>query len=46
MFSAVPAKAGTQSHALHPSGLKLLDARFRGQGETGDMASLSDFYVP
>jgi hypothetical protein len=34
VFSAVPAKAGTQSHALRSWGLKLLDARFRGQGES------------
>jgi hypothetical protein len=46
IFSAVPANAGTQSHALHLSGLNLLDARFRGQGETGDVASVCDLYVP
>jgi hypothetical protein len=33
------ARAGTQSHAFRSSGLKLLDARFRGQGETWDMAA-------
>jgi hypothetical protein len=46
IFSAVPAKAGTQSHALRSSGLKLLDARFRGQGEAREMASARDLYPP
>jgi hypothetical protein len=41
-FSAVPAKAGTQSYALRSSALKLLDARFRGQSETSEMASLRE----
>jgi hypothetical protein len=33
VFPAVPAKAATQSHARRSSVLKLLDARFRGQGK-------------
>ena len=34
VFSAVSAKAGSQGDTLRSSGLRLLDARFRGQGET------------
>jgi hypothetical protein len=46
LFSAVPAKAGTQGHTLRSSRLRLLDARFRGQGETLNPASRCDLYAP
>jgi putative endonuclease len=44
-FFAFPAKAGNQRQALHSSGLRLLDARFRGQGENWEMASVRVLYT-
>jgi hypothetical protein len=46
LFSAFPAKAGNQSQGLRLPELKLLDARFRGQGDNCDMGPTSALYVP
>jgi hypothetical protein len=45
-FSAFPAKAGNQHQGLRSPGRKLLDARFRGQGEILDVVSLRNLYAP